>query len=304
MVMSVNSFPDWVLRFGTGLPWPANRLAFSISRRAFARMGRWNGALTRIRFGNVEIIAPLAHPAVYWRYRPVGFNMNYVSLVRSTLKVRSGLIIDVGANIGDGIALLRGAGINVQILGVEGTDLYFNLLERNIADLEKVNIEKVYLGSHMGDKGIAVDIHDGTANLTDASASIETIPLDELMLKYAEERVVLLKSDTDGFDAKVLEGATGVLANWEPVVFVELDDALLRQQGGSFESLLDLLVAANYRYVAVWDNNGRWLGARDITESLSDWIACHPGGFGRPYLDIAAFKERDRAILDDVMAAH
>ena len=126
-----SNFPDRLLRHTQSLPWPASSGTFNVLRRIYEARGKSTGQLTRIQFGSVEITAPLAHPAVYWRYRPVGFNQNYLLLVKRILEARRGLIIDVGANIGDGVALLRGAEKSTRRpLAIEGADIWFDLLGR------------------------------------------------------------------------------------------------------------------------------------------------------------------------------
>ena len=111
---SVSTYPDKLLGLANSLPWPVNSLVFRGLLRILRSRGKATGALTRIRFGKLEIIAPLEHPAVYWRYRPAGFNRNFLITVQRTLQARSGTIIDVGANIGDGVALLRAEGVNAR----------------------------------------------------------------------------------------------------------------------------------------------------------------------------------------------
>jgi FkbM family methyltransferase len=291
----VSSAPDHMLQAVMRLPSPANRLAFGTLRRVFQTYGRLKPTLTRIRFGDIEIEAPLEHPAVYWRYRPPGFNMNYVRLVKTITAAKTGIIIDVGANIGDGVALLRANGVKSRIVAIEGADEFVSLLEKNVQSLFDVEV----LSAFLGEAGLAVDLRLGSAKLVPRQSGIKTSTLDALLHSYDYGRISVLKIDTDGFDAKVLRGAENILEHEGPIVFAELDDVLLREQGDTPEALLDILEKRGYAHIAVWDNDGRWLGQRPMEKGLADWIANFPGGFGQQYLDIAAFKNADRALLDE-----
>jgi FkbM family methyltransferase len=292
-----------MLQIAMRLPWPANRLAFASLGRAFRVYGRSKATLTRIRFGNIEIEVPLEHPAVYWRYRPPGFNMNYVRLVKTVIAVKFGTIIDVGANVGDGVALLRANGVNSRILAVEGVDEYAALLRKNSRSFIDVEISCVFLGTGGDEGGFAVDRRKGSAKLVAGLSAIKISSLDALLHRLTCGDIAVLKIDTDGFDAKVLRGAKNTLDNRGPVVFAELDEALLRQQGDSSEDLLALLTESGYAYLAVWDNDANWLGSRAIERGIGDWVSTYPGGYGQRYLDVAAFKQADRAIFETVVRA-
>jgi FkbM family methyltransferase len=294
------TYPDKLLHLANTLPWPINSLAFRGLLRVFRSHGKATGALTRIRFGKIEITAPLEHPAVYWRYRPAGFNQNFLLAVQRTLQSRKGLIIDVGANIGDGVALLRAAGVEAPILGIEGADVWFELLKSNTAGLRDVEIEHVFLGTGEENGDLALDVHDGTSKLVVGGPGIELTSLDVLMERHKEHPVAMVKTDTDGFDAKVLFGARALMTEQKPVVFAEVDEGLLRDHGNSAQELLDFLIQCGYSHLTAWNNGGNWLASRPISQGISDLIARYPGGENTSYLDVAAFSEADREISDSL----
>ena len=293
----VSTLPDKLLRFSQYLPLPAKSRMWDKLKQRSQQRGRATGELTRISFGDVVITAPLDHPAVYWRYFP-GFNQNYLQIVKLVLQARNGLIIDVGANIGDGVALLRGAGVNAPILAVEGADIWFTLLRKNTGIFSDVLLEQVFLGSGFQVNSFELHVQDGTSKLVKGTSGIEITSLDLLLLRHAVHPVVLLKTDTDGFDAKVLLGARSVLTKQRPVVFAEIDEGLLRDQGNSAQELLIYLSECGYLRIAVWDNYGRWLGSRPLSLGIADLIASYPGGPDLPYLDVAVFAQENLDVLD------
>ena len=298
----VNSLPDQALGMSMKLPWPANRIAFATLRRVLQSRGRRTGELTRIRFGRVEIDAPLAHPAVYWRYRPIGSNLNYVRLVQAILAVRDGIVIDVGANIGDGVALLRGHGIKARIVAVEGAAEFAELLTRNVGHLGGIDVVCCLL-SDGEEGGLLLEVTKGTGKLVKGDSDIRTVPLDSLYQEYDFQQIALLKTDTDGFDLKVLKGSQAILRDLGPVVFSEVDDTLLRGNGDSAAGFVDLLAGFGYTLLMAWDNDGRWLGYRPTSQGVADWVATYPGGPGTPFIDVAVFKESDRPMFEAFVAA-
>jgi len=295
--------PDRTLRLVRGLPSPINTKGFYFLRTLFRTIGQNTGVHTRISFGSVEISAPLDHPAIYWRYLPESFNRNFVAVATQVVKTRGGLIIDVGANIGDGVALLRSAGIDAPILAIEGADEWFTLLESNTRHLPSVTLQKALLGSGAREDGLALSVHDGSGKLVKSTSDMTLKTLDEVLSGYPETPIALLKTDTDGFDVRVLLGAEALLKEQMPVLFIEVDEGLLRDQGNSTQELLDYLERCGYSSMAVWDNYGEWLTSGPINLGLSDLIERYPGGLNKPYMDIAAFSATDQRILDAV-AAH
>lgn len=284
------------------MPWPANRLAYAALRRALRAYGRRSGRLTRIAFGSVEIEAPLAHPAVYWRYRPVGANLNYLRLAKAVCAARKGVIVDVGANIGDGVALLRGNGVDRKIVAIEGSEEFVDLLRRNVAHLDDVDV-LLSLLSDTDAGNLSLNVSDGTGQLVASSAASSMTTLDALSAEHGFADVALLKTDTDGFDAKVVAGARKILSAAGPVVFSEVDDTFLKTNGDSAHGFFAMLAELGYETVAAWDNNGRWLGHRSIAQGVSDWIARYPGGDNTPYIDAAAFKAADRTLAETFFAS-
>lgn len=297
---TLSAIPDRLLRLTQVLPWPLNSAAFNVLRKRFEARARARDSHTRIRFGSVEIIAPLGHPAVYWRYRPAGFNRNFVRVVRSVLESRNGLVIDVGANIGDGIALLRGEGFQVPMLAIEGADVWFELLKKNTEQFASVWLEKVFLGTDEPQQSVELYVHDGTSQLVKSDRGVEITTLDAVMQRYTEYPVALIKTDTDGFDLKVLKGARELLASQKPVVFAEVDDGLMAEQGDRGQDLVPHFLDRGYSWIAVWDNWGRWLGSRDLNQGIAEFISSCPGGPNTPYLDVAIFADADRPAFESV----
>jgi FkbM family methyltransferase len=298
-----SALPDRLLRLAQSLPSPVGDRVFFLLRSYYLARGRATGGLARIRFRDIELVAPLDHPAMFWRYLPKGFNRNFVLVAKETMRARKGLIVDVGANIGDGVALLRSESVDAPILAVEGAEAWFELLTRNTGGLADVYLEKTLLGEEHTANGLSLQVKDGSSKLVRAESSIQLNTLDDLVLRYQEMPVAMVKTDTDGFDVKVLLGAKSLLQTQAPVLFIEVDEGLLKDQGNGSCELTAYLRECGYTSVAVWDNYGRWLEARPLTSGIADLVARYPGGPDTAYLDIAAFAECDGNIMQAVVKA-
>lgn len=294
------SAADKVLKFGTSLPSPADRLAFALIKRALKALHRDRRTILNIAFGDVVIRAPLEHPSVYWRYRPEKTNRNFLRLAAEVTKLRGGMIVDVGANIGDGVALLRGHGVEAPILAVEGTAEWFKYLTDNTSDMSKVFLEKVFLGEQPGRLSLSVDKSHGTGILVDGNESVEIDTLDHLIRGKGYPDVTFIKTDTDGFDAKVLFGSREILRSKHPVVFTEMAEYLLMQNGDSTRGIFEFMGEMGYTIAAIWDHDGNWMEARSIDRGVDDLVGSYHGKPGSPFLDVAFFAESDRALMSRV----
>ena len=57
---------------------------------------------------------------------------------------------------------------------------------------------------------------------------------------------MLIKIDVDGYDYKVLQGAKSTIAQFLPIIFCELCEYTLNEQGDSIKDIYHLLSAMGY----------------------------------------------------------
>ncbi len=171
----------------------------------------------------------------------------------------NGIIIDVGANIGDtAIAMLQ----NCQnpIYCVEPSVYFFKFLEKNLKKLSLTDQQRIKTIQKLAGTGrISGELEHlkGTASIKIIENEGESthVPLDSLV-DVAD--VVLLKVDTDGFDFDVIKSAEKILTNSEPILFWENEISEDFQYKG-FEELYVLLTEKKYKYIYVFDNFGNLL---------------------------------------------
>jgi FkbM family methyltransferase len=223
---------------------------------------------TSIQCGAYEIEAPKDHLLVSllksqpYRDLCVGISAKYVSA-----KYPSGSIVDVGANIGDTAAILATYTRNRLIL-IEGSDYFYDILARNVSLLPNDTIIKKTLvsdGSRLSGTfshwGGTASFHEGTPGKTPLQS--------ERLSEIADERTCFVKTDTDGYDFKILIDSLEWLASVRPAILFEnqIRDAADRE---SADELYNRLRQIGYEYFIVWDDAGFHLVSTNSLDVLID----------------------------------
>jgi FkbM family methyltransferase len=166
--------------------------------------------------------------------------------------VRPGdVVIEVGANIGAHTLLMADiVGLDGHIHAFEPTayaqrKLRANL-ELNPQLASRITIRSELVSNHeraTPTRQIKSSFPVTSTGSADEIVSAATIALDDETFP----KVSLLKVDVDGYDYKVLEGATAILQKFEPMVLVELCEYALRAQGDSVQKLFELMSGLGYR---------------------------------------------------------
>jgi len=75
---------------------------------------------------------------------------------------------------------------------------------------------------------------------------IQVTTLDLMTEQLSIERIDLMKVDVEGFEIFVLQGGKKVIQEWKPILFVELAEVNLKQQGFSARMLVEYIENLNY----------------------------------------------------------
>ncbi|MEW5859432.1 MAG: FkbM family methyltransferase [Cyanobacteriota bacterium] len=215
--------------------------------------------------------------------------------------------IDIGANIGDSIAILRKEA-EFPILCIEGDNQFLSVLEKNSALFSEIYIAKTYLGEF--NKTIRGNIlkEGGTAHLQEQEdygekPIIEVKKLSEVLKEYPLfSTSKMIKIDTDGFDGKILRGATDFLKSEKPVIFFEYDPFLLAEQGDDGISIFKDLREYSYQNMLIYDNFGDLIISMDVdnTRLLQEIHLYFSGRWGHRYCDICIFPTEDSDLFETV----
>jgi FkbM family methyltransferase len=227
-----------------------------------------NQEIIKIKHGSYDILVPQKHPIIEFKisqpYRDlcVGISAKYISM-----KYPSGTIIDIGANIGDTALILASYSKNDLIL-VEASDYFFDILEQNITQLpNKVTAIKSLISDGTNANGFFVH-WGGTASFIEKNEGYSKLPTKRLS-DIANHNVCFIKTDTDGYDFKILADSLEYLALAHSAILFE-NQIRTTEDLSSSNDLLLRLMEIGYLYFIVWDDPGFYLTSTTSIDVLTD----------------------------------
>jgi FkbM family methyltransferase len=216
--------------------------------------------------------------------------------------------IDIGANIGDSIAILR-ARSQFPILCVDGDADFLAVLNRNVQQFTDVEVAPYFIGEAEISACVKSLAAGGTAHLTPVAAGgaeIQIKTLDGILgLHQRFRRSKMMKIDTDGFDCKIIRGAANFLRAAKPIIFFEYDPFFLEQQQDDGLSIFPMLLENGYSGMIVYDNVGDLvlcLPKIDM-ERLEELHLYFSGRRSEKYYDICLFHAEDQDVFDQARLA-
>ncbi len=179
------------------------------------------------------------------------------------LAEKGNTVIDVGTNIGAvSLPFAQTVGIEGKVISFEPHPVTHQKLLKNLSlnDFPQLIPLQKGLGDAKANFTIStIDEHNPGRNriLSEGKTEerefevleqyqIEVDTLDSVVAELELKRVDLVKIDVEGFELKVLQGAQKVLSDFNPKLFIELDDNHLRSQGSSAKILLNFLAGLKY----------------------------------------------------------
>lgn len=132
------------------------------------------------------------------------------------------VLFDIGAAIGDTVLLIQANCPNMinQYVCVEGDKEFFSYLKENTSCFDNVTLKNTLLSDKFGKINSLVRIHPGTASVQ-GKEYMDSVSFDEIAESLKIEKIDLVKIDTDGYDGKILKGATTSLSLFRPVIIFE-----------------------------------------------------------------------------------
>ena len=215
-------------------------------------------------------------------------------------------MIDVGANIGDTVALTRSQ-CSFPITCIEGDNDFFSLLKTNTKQFKDVQIFNQLLGDKNENvitkfkKNIeTARIHNNQSAVSDGTM-LSVITLDHFLEAHTDIRQSkLLKIDTDGYDMKILRGGLEYIKKIKPVIFAEYDTIFFAEHGETGTTTLMALENLGYDDIIYYDNFGKLIISSSLSNHLlikqmDDYIDMEQRT-PFPYYDIALFHRDDKDI--------
>ncbi len=218
--------------------------------------------------GNHEIILPNSHALPKYQIQHRLYD-RFLPVLAKYLNPE-GLVIDVGANVGDSTIAMLDYCKN-DFYCIEPSNDFYPYLKLNIKMLpqalsQRLTCFKSFIGSGYV-KGELIH-QNGTARVQskDDSSDINYQPLDDLV-KKRKKVVSLIKVDTDGFDYDVLLSGQKTILQDKPILFWENQMFEPFQKDG-FIRLYEFLIRVGYKHIYVFDNFGNLLLANTDFENL------------------------------------
>jgi FkbM family methyltransferase len=262
------------------------------ARKLLIRLG---DPVVRFRVGDAELALPLSHELPFYRHdHPL-----YGEAVGRIAAALGGPVVDVGANVGDTAAIVR-AHSDVPVLCVEGDEVFFGLLERNVAQLGDVELERAFVrGSEPQGSTGRIERGRGTARLVGRAGA--TKPLPEILERHPRFAApALIKLDTDGMDVPILAANLDLLGRVRPVVFFEYDPHL-----GATPEVFVALSHKGYDRAFVYENTGEYREAIALADTarIDALHREYTGHQGRRYVDVCVLPEGAEIPVNALLAA-
>jgi FkbM family methyltransferase len=237
-------------------------------RRQNLEQSYFNQGVTHIKCGAYEIEAPENHLLVKllksqpYRDLCIGITAKYISI-----KYPKGTFIDIGANIGDTAAIIATYAPNKLIL-IEASDYFYDILARNTSQFpNEIDIRKVLISD--GGKVSGYFHHWGGTSFFQEAAGKEIQIKTERLSDIADENTCFIKTDTDGYDFKILTDSLGCLARLHSAILFE-NQIRNEQDLNKANELFTRLMQIGYSYFIVWDDPGLHLVSTTSLDVLTD----------------------------------
>lgn len=213
--------------------------------------------------------------------------------------------VDVGANVGDTLAIIKGQA-SMPVICVEGDSICYELLQENASQFEEVFLVKTFLSDKPGETKVELQKTGWNTTLTEAKTDgsgqkLQFQTLDQVVQGLTRQaRIKLLKVDTEGYDLRILRGAAGILERDRPVIAFELNRENVEPLGDSVGDFYDYLVNLGYHHFILNDTVGRVICALN-EQTKSVFLDLYQySNLGQPiyYFDIWVFHQSDKGLFE------
>jgi len=263
-----------------------------------------------------ELIGPSDHQLQSFRAIHPLYDRRLPMLARMvSARTPNALFIDIGANIGDTIALARLAGARMPAIAVDASLTYCKFLWANLKETPhlfgKIHLVWGYAGADGASGHVALAAGTASPRSATSGGIVESAPGVRLASLAKGRDVSLVKTDTDGFDQEIIAAELDFLKSKEPIVWAEAqttsdaDEAKWRT--------LFAAMAPQWGRIILFDNFGRSIAA-GRTEQLADRAIelMRSARLQREqpnhqptlyYLDVALFPDRFADVYDEFAQA-
>lgn len=241
----------------------------ALRQARLAATKRWDPVRTINYFGT-ELRVPWSSDMPYFHRHLREYSMSIPAAAQVAGEENpTTLMIDIGANVGDTAVLMRAAAPN-PILCVDGEPDFYDLLKSNVAELSDIHTVCAMVGPTDSTSGVTLRQRNGSAHVVSADEGVPMRSLASLAAEFPHARLGLVKTDTDGFDAAILTGASSALKDDRPIVHWEYYPELVTRfnpDGPTCLSTMRDLGSIGYSTAVYYDNLGGLIGIVDLSDT-------------------------------------
>lgn len=262
------------------------------------------GKSVKVQVGNFPIYLPGNNPHIStYTHRPNANNLLGILAAHVAPKYPDMQLIDIGANVGDTIAVVKTA-IDIPVIGIEGDAISYQYMERNTKQFQNITLIKEFLGEKQQTIQVSMEKTGWNNTLIPTEKNGQEIllkTLDEVLEEHqvADKNIKVLKIDCEGFDTIILRGAGELLEKHKPALFFEYNRVNMDAIKEDGLSTLFALEKFGYHSVIFFDNYGRYmlstpLNQHELIRQLHYYSEDSVSQVG--YFDVCLFHENDQDI--------
>jgi FkbM family methyltransferase len=189
-------------------------------------------------------------------------------------------VVDIGANIGYTSLVMSSLVGNGKVAAFEPDPVNFQQAGENISRNEgaRVDLYNVALGNRKGVAFLEERLPtcrgaNRIAVTTNSGIPVSVERMDDFFPSLNFPRVDLMKIDVEGYELYILMGGKSILKEFEPVLFIEVDNNNLKDQGHSAAELVDFLCTLGYNEFTVAETGMTISATTDFKDCHFDLIA-------------------------------
>jgi FkbM family methyltransferase len=258
-----------------------------------------------IKLGNFSIVMPGNNPQInnYKNFPELNTQLARLAKIVQN-KYPNTTLLDVGANVGDTIAIVKSA-VDIEIIGIEGDPVTFKFLETNVKQIAGVKVLNQFLGEETKIIQADLDKHGWNGTIIPNEKSNSKISLKTLDRLLEENNLIdknhkLLKIDVEGFDTIVIRGSKKIIQQKKPVLYFEYNRENMDKINENGLDTIFSLQQYGYKYIIFFDCKNKYI----LDTTLSNTILVtqmhnYSNGFEAMigYYDIAIIHEHDEDLV-------
>ena len=173
------------------------------------------------------------------------------------------IVLDIGGNIGQtALMMAKKVGNTGHIYSFEPYPSTFQQMKKNLSlnpgISKKIQLENAALGAAPDNLMMYRDsVANSGANrmtrethaTTNGKVAVPVSTIDIFAHQQQLNKIDFIKMDVEGFEFNVLKGGMEIITRHKPILFIELNDNNLREQGDNAKELIQSLIRLQYKIV-------------------------------------------------------